>query len=246
MERAKYKIVFLLLFSLVAPVSGSYRSEIYSAYIKNDMQKWKSVMDRMSSAKSKDPDFLLELINYQYGYIAWCIGNNRNEEALQNLDMAEQNITLLPLDDHSQSFACAYRSAFYGYRMGINRLLVTILGLKSVNYAKRAIILDRKNPLAYIQYANIDFYMPSIFGGSKALALKNYLMAKEIMENDRQELVENWNYLSLLSVIMQTYIYLHDYESSKLYYEKIVAIEPGLKSIKNDLYPEMIKNLKNK
>jgi hypothetical protein len=88
--------------------------------------------------------------------------------------------------------------------------------------------------------------MPAIFGGSKTEALKNYLLAKDIMETDRKALVEDWNYISLLSVIMQTYVYLHDDVSAKLYYEKIVAIEPGLSSIKNDLYPEMIKNLKNK
>jgi tetratricopeptide (TPR) repeat protein len=240
MERTKYKIILLLIISLTVPVKGSYRSEIYSAYIKNDMQKWKSIIDRMNTVKTNETHFLPELINYQYGYIAWCIGNNRNEEARKYLDLAEKNVTLLPQDNHSQSVACAYRSAFYGYRMGINRLLVTVLGMKSINCAKQAINLDRKNALAYIQYANIDFYMPSVFGGSKTKALKNYLLAEEIMETDRRELVENWNYLSLLSVIMQTYIYLHDYESSKMYYEKIIAIEPGLSSIKNDLYPEMI------
>jgi hypothetical protein len=246
MERAKYKIIVLFLLILAAPVEGSYRSEIYSAYIKNDMLQWKRIIDRMSTGDTKDKNYLLELINYQYGYIAWCIGNNKNEDALKYLVLAEKNVTLLPQDNQSQSLALAYRSAFYGYRMGLNRLLVTVLGLKSVNCAKQAIKLDSSNPFAYIQYANIDFYMPPVFGGSKKEALKNYLHAQGIMERDKKGLVENWNYLSLLSVIMQTYVYLHDYESSKLYYEKIVAIEPGLSSIKNDLYPEMIKNLKNK
>jgi hypothetical protein len=246
MERAKYKIVLLLLFFLIVPLKGSYRSEIYSAYIKNNMQLWKSVIDRMNAASIKEPGYVLELLNYQYGYIAWCIGNNKDDEAKKYLDLAEINLTLLPQDDHYQSLANAYKSAFYGYRMGINRLLVTIYGLKSVNCARQAISLDKKNALAYIQYANIDFYMPPLFGGSKTEALKNYLMAKELMENNKKDLVENWNYLSLLNVIMQTYVYLKDYESSKLYYEKIVAIEPALASVKNDLYPEMIKNLKNK
>jgi tetratricopeptide (TPR) repeat protein len=246
MERAKYKIVILFLIFLIAPLKGSYRSEIYSAYIKNNMQLWKSVIDRMNTASIKDTVSLLELLNYQYGYIAWCIGNNKNDEAKKYLDLAEKNIIHLPQGNHYQSIANAYKSAFYGYRMGINRILVTIYGLKSVNCARQAISLDRNNPFAYIQYANIDFYMPAVFGGSKTEALKNYLRAKELMENNKKDLVENWNYLSLLTVIMQTYIYLNDYESSRLYYEKIVAIEPGLTSVKNDLYPEMIKKLKNK
>ncbi len=246
MERAKYKIVLVLLFSLLAPLKGSYRSEIYSAYIRNNMQSWKNVIDKMNSTGNKETNFLLELLNYQYGYIAWCIGNNKSDEAKKYLDLAEKNITFLPQGNYYQSAANAYKSAFYGYRMGINRLLVTIYGLKSVNCAKQAIILDKNNAFAYIQYANIDFYMPAVFGGSKKEALKNYLLAKDLMETDKKDLVENWNYLSLLTVIMQTYIYLKDFESSKLYYEKIVAIEPGLSSVKNDLYPEMINKLKNK
>jgi hypothetical protein len=243
MERAKYKIVLVLLFSLLAPLKGSYRSEIYSAYVRNNMQSWKNVIDKMNSTGNKETNFLLELLNYQYGYIAWCIGNNKSGEAKKYLDLAEKNITFLPQGNHYQSIANAYKSAFYGYRMGINRLLVTIYGLKSVNCAKQAINLDKNNAFAYIQYANIDFYTPAVFGGSIKEALKNYLLAKDLMETDKEDLVENWNYLSLLTVIMQTYIYLKDFESSKLYYEKIVAIEPGLSSVKNDLYPEMIKKL---
>jgi tetratricopeptide (TPR) repeat protein len=246
MERAKYKIAILFILFSIAPLKGSYRSEIYSAYIKNNMQLWRSVIDRMNTPGIKDTGYLLELLNYQYGYIAWCIGNNKNDEAKKYLDLAEKNITFLPEDNHYQSIVNAYKSAFYGYRMGINRLLVTFLGLKSINCAKKAISLDKSNPFAYIQYANIDFYMPAVFGGSKSDALKNYLHAEELMENDRQDLIENWNYLSLLTVIAQAYAYLNDYQSSKLYYEKILKIEPVFTWVKNELYPEVIKKLKNK
>jgi hypothetical protein len=244
MERAKYKIVFLFLLFSIAPLKGSYKSDIYSAFIRNNMPLWKSVIDKMNAASTKNTDYLLELLNYQYGYIAWCIGNNKKEEAKRYLGLAEENLTLLPQDNHHQSIANAYKSAFYGYRMGINQLLVIKLGLKSLNCARQAIILDKSNPFAYIQYANIDFYTPPVFGGSKSDALKNYIKAKELMENDKKELVENWNYLSLLTAIAQTCTYLNDYQSSREYYEKILIIEPEFTWVKNELYPEILQKLK--
>jgi hypothetical protein len=245
MERPKYKIVLLFLFCCLVPLKGSYRSDIYSAYIRNNMSSWKHVIDKMNEADTKDTEFLLDLLNYQYGYIAWCIGNNRNEEAKKYLDIAEKNITFLPLDNHSQSIANSYKSAFYGYRIGLNRILATIIGLKSVDCARLAIKLDRNNPYGYIQYANIEFYMPSLFGGSKSLALKYYIQAKELMENNKEDLFQNWNYLNLLTVIAQTCSYLKDYQTARKYFEKILIIEPEFTWVKNELYPEILKKLEN-
>jgi tetratricopeptide (TPR) repeat protein len=243
MERAKYKIVLFFLFFCFVPLKGSYRSDVYEAYIHNNMQLWKGAIDKMNKADNKDTAFLVELLNYQYGYIAWCIGNSRNEEAKIYLDIAEKNIMLLPGNNHYQSIANSYKSAFYGYRIGLNRLLAAFIGGKSSDCAKLAMKLDAENPYGYIQYANIEFYMPSVFGGSKAEALKYYLRAKELMENNKADLSENWNYLNLLTVIAQTYSYTKDYKSSKLVLEKILTIEPGFTWVKNELYPDVLKKM---
>jgi hypothetical protein len=244
MERTKYKIVVLLLICCLAPLKGSYKSDVYSAYISNNMQLWKSVIDKMNKVNTKDINYRLELLNYQYGYIAWCIGNNRNEEAKIYLDLAEKSLTQLPQDNHYQSIVNSYKSAFYGYRIGLNRILATFLGFRSVDCAKQAIRLDMENPFGYIQYGNIEFYMPSVFGGSKSEALKYYLRAKDLMEKNREDLYENWNYLNLLTLIGMTYSYTNDYLQSKWYFEKILTIEPGFTWVKNELYPEILKKLK--
>jgi tetratricopeptide (TPR) repeat protein len=245
MERAKYKIVLLLLICCVVNLKGSNKSDVYSAYISNNMQLWKNVIDKMNKTSNKSTDYLLELVNYQYGYIAWCIGNNKNDEAKKYLDQAEKNITVLSQNNQYQSIVNSYRSAFYGYRIGINRILVTLLGLKSIDCAKLAIKQDKDNAFSYFQYANIEFYMPSVFGGSKSEALSYYLRAKELMEKNKEDLHEDWNYLNLLTVIAQTYSYLKDYKLSKQYLEKILIIEPRFTWVKNELYPELIKKMNN-
>ena len=50
------------------------------------------LIDKMKNVNNNNPDYLLELVNYQYGYVAWCIGNNKNDEAKKYLDQAEKNI----------------------------------------------------------------------------------------------------------------------------------------------------------
>lgn len=244
MERPGYKIVPILLFCLSLNVSASHKTDIYSAYVNNNMNKWKGVIDAMEAEKSRNNDFLLELVNYQYGYIAWCIGNNRNEEAKFYLDLSEKNIAILEEDTKNLSLVNSYKAAFYGYRIGLNELLAPFIGIKSINCAKLAIDLDKENPLGYVQYANIQFYMPAVFGGSKKEAIEYYLKAEKLMDKNINAITKNWNYLNLLVVIAQSYSYLDEFQSSIFYFEKILKIEPGFGYVKNELYPEVLIKIK--
>ncbi len=208
------------------------------------MANWKRIIDRMEGLKNKGPDLMIELVNYQYGYIAWCIGNKKIDEAKYYLELAEKNISILSKDINNLSMVNSYKAAFYGYRIGLNNLLAPFLGIKSIDCAKLAIKIDQENPLGYVQYANIQFYMPSVFGGSKEEALTYYLKAMELMEKNVSDIKENWNYLSLLTVIAQSYSYLNDFKSSIFYLEKILKLEPEFSYVKNELYPKVLNKMK--
>jgi tetratricopeptide (TPR) repeat protein len=243
MERPGYKIIPILLFCFSLNVNANYKTDIYSAYVNNNMAKWKGVIDNMAAIENKNNDLLLELVNYQYGYIAWCIGKKKNDEAKKYLDLSEKNISILEKDTKNLSFVNSYKAAFYGYRIGLNKLLAPFIGIKSINCAKLAIDLDKENFFGYVQYANIQFYMPAVFGGSKKEALEYYLKAEKLMEKNMNEINENWNYLCLLIVIAQSYSYLDEFQSSISYFEKILKIEPGFGYVKNELYPEVLKKI---
>ena len=243
MERPGYKIIPILLLCFSLNVNANYKTDIYSAYVHNNMAKWKGVIDNMAAIENKNNDLLLELVNYQYGYIAWCIGKKKNDEAKKYLDLSEKNISILEKDTKNLSLVNSYKAAFYGYRIGLNKLLAPFIGIKSINCAKLAIDLDKENFFGYVQYANIQFYMPAVFGGSKKEALEYYLKAEKLMEKNMNEINENWNYLCLLIVIAQSYSYLDEFQSSISYFEKILKIEPGFGYVKNELYPEVLKKI---
>jgi len=242
MERAKYQLIIIMLFASLQ-VNGSYRSEIYSAYVSNKMDKWKSVIDRMNAIPDKSDELLIELINYQYGYIGYCIGFDRENEAKKYLGMAQKNLELLERNKYSPAVINAYKSAFYGFRIGLNPITAPVNGLKSIDCAKTAVKLDPQQWFGYVQHGNIQFYMPSTFGGSKKEALEYYLKARDLLEKEADSVSENWNYLSLLIVIGQTYTYLKDYLSAQKTYNYILDIEPGFTYVRDDLYPKLLKKM---
>jgi hypothetical protein len=92
MERAKHIIMCVVLTFYFTNLKADYASAVYRSYINNNMTQWRKVIDEMSEVKGKSNEFLMELINYQYGYIAWCIGEGYRELAEKYLSEAENNL----------------------------------------------------------------------------------------------------------------------------------------------------------
>ena len=54
MERSKYTLIFILLFFGVTNLRASYKSDIYNAYVWNNMKNWKTLIDQMNLIKNKN------------------------------------------------------------------------------------------------------------------------------------------------------------------------------------------------
>jgi tetratricopeptide (TPR) repeat protein len=244
MERQKYIVTLALAFYYFVSLKADHKTDIYQSYINNDMHGWRTIIDNMQAAKVKSDDFLWELVNYQYGYIAWCLGNDKQADAEKYLDFAEQNISILEKRTQELSMIYVYKTAFYGYRIGLNLWKAPLLGTKSIESAKQAIDYDPLNPYGYIQLGNIEYYMPAAFGGSKNKALYYFLKAKKLIEQNPDQVTGNWNYLGLLTTIANAYYETGSMVIAKKYYERILEIEPGFRWVKDELYPRLLKELK--
>ena len=246
MERKKrFTIITMLLVFSLFTLSAQYKQDIYKAYISNKMDEWEITIDLMEVKEKKSDEFLLELINYQYGYIAWCLGNNEKKQAKEYLKLAENNLSKLEKTSLYPSYVDAYQSSFYGFSIGLNKLKAPFVGPKSINAAKKSMEENPNNPYGFIQYANAQFYMPPIFGGSKTEALEYYKQAQTIMEKDPVVLKNDWNYLSLLTNMAQAYTEIKEYDMAEQYYKHILKIEPDFLWVKNELYPNFIKTRTN-
>ncbi len=241
MERKKYLLLIIAL-ALSTLSLGQTSNAIYDAYRESDMNAWKGIIDDMEKIPGESDPFFLQLINYQYGYIAWCIGTDKKEEAEKYLDLAKRHLDTLEKGGYSPADVYAYRAAFTGYEIAISPYKAPFLGPESLQYARQAINADPSNPAGYVQFGNIMNYMPRMFGGSKKKALYYYYKALEIMERNGDE--QDWNYLNLLGSIIKAHIETRNYVDAEKYCIKSLEIEPGFGWVKNDLYPSTLKYLK--
>ena len=245
MEGSKRSLFMMFLFQIICiNLSASWKEEIYNSYINGNMENWKVIIDDMEKQKQETETFISELVNYQYGYIAWCIGIEKTASAKHYISLAENNLEWLENNRKTDaSIVHAYKSAFYGFKIGMAKFKAPILGPRSVNHAQQAMEINTSNPLGFIQYGNSQYYMPSIFGGSKQVAIGYYKKAQAIMESDTRYLQNDWNYLNLLTVIAQALHETGNLTGAKKYYEKIIEIEPRFQWVKNELYPELLKKM---
>src|SRR5665648_10285 len=244
MERSKYwiTIVFWGLFAL--SLKASNKSDVYNAYINNRMPVWKSVIDQLNNQPDKTNELRLELLNYQYGYIGWCLGNDHKDQALIYLKLAQENVKFLEAKKLELSLINGYKAALYGFQISLSKFSAPFIGPKSSDCAKKAVLLDPNQPFGYIQLGNVKFHSPSLMGGSKTEAIGYYLKAKAIMEKKDGEIQGDWNYLSLLVTIAQAYESINDNAKAKLMYEEILKFEPGFNWVRDDLYPHLLEKIK--
>lgn len=217
-----------------------YSKQIYEAYISGNMSAWKSILLETQNQPKKNNAQLMEIINYQYGYIGWCIGTDKKTEAKSWMEMMNQNLDILEKLNYQPASVHAYRGAMIGFRIGLNKYQAPFIGQKSLDYAKSAMQIDSKNPAGFILYGNILFYTPQLFGGSKDEAINYYLEALKKMETNKSSKHQNWNYLSLLTVIANAYYECGQSEKALTYLKKALQAEPNFQWVKNELYPKYL------
>lgn len=242
MERTIYIILALLLYRSVLGAQTAGQQIIYEAFKKGDMLQWKHAIDDMELSEVKSNDFLLELINYQIGYVGYCIGKGKKQEAHQYLLQSQKNLKRLRQKNYKPSYIHSYQGSIDGLRIGLNIIIAPFVGPGIIKNAKLAIELNPHNPYGYILYANSRYYMWAMFGGSKDIAMTYYKKAEQIMEQN-SKFVQSWNYLSLLTMMAHAYEEMEQYTLAHAYYKKILRIEPDYSWVKNELYPHFLKKL---
>jgi len=227
-------------------MAGSYcqrNKAIYRAYVSGDMLGWKLNMESLETQKNVNNADRLEFVNYLYGYTAWCVDQNRRDEADLCINKARKLIKYLEVQAYGMSMLYAYKAAFIGYEIGLSPYKAPFVGARSLEYANMAVNQDSTNAFGYIQLGNISYYTPKIFGGSKKEAMFYYLKALDLMERFVNENKYNWNYLNLQASIINAYLELEEYKLAKKYCIKVLEIESEFEWVKEVLYPEVLKKL---
>lgn len=243
MERSK-RLLIIGLLVISGVLHAGDRATIYGAFVRNDMALWQQTIDRMAMLEKASANVLLEMLNYHYGYIAWGIGKERDDEADTYLDRAWEFLQDLETTGQYTSSVDAYKAAFYGFEIGLHPYKAPVYGPRSLHFVQEAMRKDSANWFAVLQYGNILYYMPVMFGGSKQKAIEQYLLAKSMMEASPDLIYENWNYLNLLVTIGRAYEEQANYQLAKRFYEAAMSAEPNFQWVKLRLYPALMTKIK--
>lgn len=232
----------LVITILVCAINGAAQKNnnsdlIYDAYINSKIDIWKKVCDEMFQHEKKTNDYILTLLNYEYGYIAHCIAKSNKVEALKYLVAAEKNLLEIESSKYKPSFVMSYKSAFYSFRAGLDTKAALKSAVKSLECANKALTLDSTNYFAYLQRGNIYRHTPASFKGSKQQAIIYYLKAETLIK--KENVKRNWNYINLLVTITETYLEVKDFKTAKKYYDKIRKLEPTFYPLNDKLVSKL-------
>ena len=237
--------MFVLLIMLPLLVQGQdYTARIYRAYVNSRMDHWKEVMDEMENRyrNSRDHALLYQLTEAQYGYIGYLIGEGDKRDAKELLEKAEENVEILLGSDRNNPKIYSLQGAFYGFRVGLEPIKAPIYGRKSADANEMAIDLGPDEPRAWLEKANIEFYKPAIFGGSKQRAVPLYEKAVRLFEVTPGHTKNSWIYLNALVALGTAYEETGAISQADRVYRKVLELEPSFVWIRDEVYPEFKKS----
>jgi len=243
MIKLKYILCFavILFFNTKVFIAAqSHSTSIYNAYVNDNMEKWKNIMDQMEIENDISKEKKMELLNYYYGYTAYYVGKKDEKKIEKYIEKAEKLIKEILESDPNNSTAYAYKGSFIAFKIGMSKIKAPLLGPEGIRSINKAYELNKNDVQAVADKANMLYYTPSIMGGDKQEAIKFYEKAVELMEN-KSLIRDNWQYLSILTALAKRYDEMGYTSKAKSTYEKVLKIEPNFKLVRDQVYPDFLK-----
>lgn len=210
MEETKNKIRGLIILLLVPVLMATaqkkdlayYQCSFFESYRAGNMTSWPSLIGEMEKVKSTDLVWQTEMVKAMYGLVGYQIGAKKKDLARAYVNKADVYLEKL-LDDHPQNAQLhSLAGAFYGYKIGLAFYKAPFLGPKCIYHLDKAIELDPKEPMGYIERGNSLMYRPAAFGGDKNEALQVYRKALTLMEAGQSPKC-SWQHLLLRAFILK-------------------------------------------
>lgn len=233
-------LTLCVLLSCLTVNAQDYKSEIYQSYMLEKMDHWRDLMMQMEQEfqNTSDPVLLYDLLEAEYGYAGWLVSVKRKDEAEQVLIKAKTHITRLTELGLDNARVYSLKGAFFGFQIMLEPARAPKLGRLSMEANEKALQLGPDEPQAWLEKANMDYYRPKIFGGSKKRAVPSYEKAIELFESSEGRTHENWVYMNCLAALGNAYENTKKFSEAGKVYRKILKIEPSFKWVAEELYPK--------
>ena len=237
------KLLLFILLSCGGLTYGQFTQEqMYHAYLTEDMPYWQQYLDQ-TDWSTLDQEEKLRYLNYEYGWIGAVVDTkpkNIREYVDAFLAHIEEMTPLLPAGTR-----LTYMSSYWAFRAKLNDWAYAKFGLRAKNIAEEAVQADPEDPLAVTLVGCVDFYAPSIFGGSKPRALKAFYKAVDLFRQNG-DTVLNWNYASAQLQLMMCLSKTKNYTDAKMLADSVLQQNPDFRFVREVFLPELQKKMQEK
>jgi tetratricopeptide (TPR) repeat protein len=239
-------ILFLLLILPIGAMAESaHQKEIYNAFISGNMNQWVAIVKEMEKDSNRHSlTQKLELVEYYYGLTGYYLDRKNEKQASIVVVKADALLNKLLQEAPKNPSVLAFKGAFIGFRIFMEKYRVFKLGPESLRYIDKAYQLAPNDLQALTDKANALLHAPKIFGGDKPEAVRLLLKSVTLMETTNRA-SSNWFYLNTLVIIAKAYVSMGQPEKAKLTYEKALRKEPNFLWVRKSLYPELLKKMED-
>jgi len=233
---------FFVLMAIPTLEAQTYEEQFYYAYIHSRMDLWEHLTQGLQKEfdATADTRTLRSLVLAQYGLIPYKI-SKKTEKNLGIIEKlitnAEKNIRELILREPDQGEPYAFLAGLFGYKIGINPLSAIVNGPRSSEALKKALSLSPQNPFVQQVAAQIEYFTPSLFGGSKTMAVVLFERAVGSYEASGNPPSKNWVYYNTLLGLAQAYEATGKITQADRVYRRILTLEPGFVWVRDTVYP---------
>ena len=166
---------------------------------------------------------------------------DNNEDAFdEKLSEVKNWIKQLQKDYPEEELPDALMSSLLGKEIAYNSMKGMYLGYKSGSLVENAVEKSPNDPLVLKIYGDYQWYTPSMFGGDREVALKNYISAKKAYAA-AGEIKNSWLYLDLLASLGQAQKAAGQIDSAQKTYQHALQLEPQFSYVSNVLLPALAK-----
>lgn len=229
----KVVLLIVMTFMLVSAQAGVVdHDKMFEAYLKGDLQTWKTELTKYTSNKNLTFNDKCEIANYLYGYIGFIVdGKGKKEEVEGWLKIFDSYIDLMIKNPKTESMGHLYKAGSSGMKAKLYKGKLVSYGVTTLKELDKALELDPNNPLAVGLKGNSKYYAPGILGGSKTKALTYYSKAIKMLQANCPK-VYRWNFWALKLCVVEAYVGLGEDEKAKNYYDQVMKAEPRFTLLK--------------
>jgi len=185
MKRTFLVIGFILVVISVfsQTLADSIRCALYESYVDDRMEDWPALIGQMKELPDSTALWQQEIFLAHYGLAGYYLGNDRKEEAKDEIDRALHEIEQAQARFPKVSSFYCLEASFHSLQIALSLVKAPFFYARHEAAMKRAQEFASSEPLLLFEQANMLFHMPRLFGGNKREAVQLYLHSKRLLKN---------------------------------------------------------------